>query len=530
MLGNTEFITYYAIDEKNYEFNFEQCVPEAFEGICHDSYQRLLESGNISSSLKNSTATILNEPEDKLYLVVLPVISSEMFNGLVIIKFLNDDGYLDSPLTLKIFMLATELMAGMLERNSLKLRVMNLKEVMEQKIAAKTISLTKSHRDLNDIINSVETGILVIDNKTNKILRANNTASSILEVGIDILVEADAGLYLEMDDDDIFNKNGFESRVFNSRSKQVPVFRSVSMINYENRLCRFESFFDISKHKDSESALRKANEILELKVQERTEELSVLIHKLKNEIAERKIAEIEIRKMFEKEKELNELKSRFVSMVSHEFRTPLTVIKSAAQILTKFKGKISLGDKDEYLSRIVNTVDFMTDLIENVIFIGKPTVNSSPSQTPEYNIVELCDSILDEIKTSFSSNREILFTYSNPNITVSYDQKLIRLILINLLSNAVKYSEENTKVDLVISQEDSKLYICVRDRGIGIPPEEQEKIFDLFYRAANVGSILGTGLGMPVILQSLSLLNGSIEIDSKVENGSEFKVQLPLGN
>ena len=268
--------------------------------------------------------------------------------------------------------------------------------------------------------------------------------------------------------------------------------------------------------------------MLELKIEERTEDLQILIFKLNVEIEERKKAEQEIIKSLEKEKELSELKSRFVSMVSHEFRTPLTIIRTSAQLIEKYYDKINEEDRISYMKRIMQTVDLMTDLIDNVLFIGRSDAQKLTFNTGQININDFCRNIIREIQLSYNNERSINATFDCQQEMIALDSQLLTVILFNLLTNAIKYSEKSTTVDFDLKSDEDNLTFSIIDRGIGMNEEDQRKIFDSFHRGSNVGNIPGTGLGMSVVLRSLELHGGRIELSSKLNEGSKFTVTIPL--
>ena len=281
------------------------------------------------------------------------------------------------------------------------------------------MSIAQSKRELQAILNAVQTAILVIDPETNKIISANSVAVSLIGDKADNIVGNEPQIYFKgknenfiVDDKIKFSRN-FESTITNFKEVPIPILRSIANISIGNQAFRIESFLDITERKMNEIALKQANELLELKVQERTEDLQILVHKLRGEIAEREKVELEVRKMLAKEKELNEMKSKFVSLVSHEFRTPLTIIRSAAQILDKYHNQIDPAQFKEYLERIISTVDNMTDLMENVLFIGK-TDNKKHSFAPhQINVIGFAQGITRDIKLTSISDIEIILNISD---------------------------------------------------------------------------------------------------------------------
>ena len=241
------------------------------------------------------------------------------------------------------------------------------------------------------------------------------------------------------------------------------------------------------------------------------------------DITKRKRAEEDIRKALEKEKELGELKSRFVTMASHEFRTPLATILSSTDILERYSHKLTEEKKLNHLQRIQLTVKHMTGLLNDVLLIGKAEAGKLEFQPQQLNLVQFCRDLVEEIQ--LTANQHIIAFCTQEQSTNAYlDEKLLRHILCNLLSNAIKYSPQGGTVhfDLVCKQ--GKAIFQVRDEGIGIPEADQAQLFNSFYRASNVGTISGTGLGLAIVKKFVDLHGGQIAVESQVGVGTTFTV------
>jgi PAS domain S-box-containing protein len=245
------------------------------------------------------------------------------------------------------------------------------------------------------------------------------------------------------------------------------------------------------------------------------------------DITERKQAEAEIRNALEREKELNEMKSRFVSIASHEFRTPLSTILSSAQLIEHYSQKWSEEKKVVHLQRIQVSVRHMTDLLNDVLFINKDEVGKLEfAPVPTY-LTSFCKEIIEEIQLT-AHDHTIKFQDSSQCALINADQKLLRHILVNLLSNAIKYSPEKENIYFDLESNDTYVFIRVKDEGIGIPQIEQSEIFTSFNRASNVGTISGTGLGLSILKRSVDLHKGHIDLYSEVGVGTTFTIKLPI--
>jgi PAS domain S-box-containing protein len=252
------------------------------------------------------------------------------------------------------------------------------------------------------------------------------------------------------------------------------------------------------------------------------------------DISDRKKAEEDICKALEKEKELSELKSRFISMTSHEFRTPLAVIASSAGILKSFSHKLDEQQKQKHLQCIQTYVQHTTQLLDDILLINKAEAGKLAFDPSSLDLINFCHTLVEEIQLS-SPEHNLVFcsqykgSLSNgDNFVTSMDKKLLRQILSNLLSNAVKYSSGNSNIQIDLFIQDKSAVFLIQDEGIGISPQEQQNLFEPFYRASNVGNIPGTGLGLAIVNKCVELHRGRITIASQVGVGTTLRVELPL--
>jgi len=246
------------------------------------------------------------------------------------------------------------------------------------------------------------------------------------------------------------------------------------------------------------------------------------------DITARKQAEEEIRRALEKEKELNELKSRFVAMTSHEFRTPLATILSSAELLEQYSARLPAEEKRELNENIRTAVERMTKMLDNVLIIGRAEAQMMEFKPAPTDLAAFCGDLAEEMRLAAGRGRALDYSYEGARGAVRIDEKLLRHVLVNLLSNAFKYSPQGGAVGFRVRVENGGAEFEIADRGIGIPPEDQPRLFETFHRARNVGSISGTGLGLAIVRKSVDLHGGSITFDSAPEQGTRFRVTIPL--
>ncbi len=245
-------------------------------------------------------------------------------------------------------------------------------------------------------------------------------------------------------------------------------------------------------------------------------------------ISGQKQVELKIMEALKKEQELNELKSRFVSMASHEFRTPLSTILSSATLISKQNGPGKEEKREKYVHNIKSNVRNLVAILEDFLSLGKLEEGKTTILPTVFDMVAFARSLVEAMETGTKNGQVIILTANQPKIKVMMDEKLVRHILVNLLSNAIKYSSENDRIMLDIGQVDDTVVIKVTDKGIGIPIAEQIHLFERFFRARNATNIKGTGLGMHIVKKYVDLMEGSIDFVSELDKGTTFFLTLPI--
>jgi PAS domain S-box-containing protein len=246
------------------------------------------------------------------------------------------------------------------------------------------------------------------------------------------------------------------------------------------------------------------------------------------DITERKRMELELRNALEQERELSELKSRFVTTASHEFRTPLAMIMTSSELLEKYGNRMNEEQKFERLVRIQTEVKNMARLLDDVLTVNKSVEAVTFDFDPEpINIVEFCRQVVDSVAASDHYQHQFELITIGDNVRVNLDQKFMNDILVNLLSNSIKYSLPNTRIAVRLMCEDYQTVIQVQDQGIGIPEDDQKRLFEAFHRGKNVGIASGTGLGLTIAKQAVELHGGTITFESKMGVGTTFTVTIP---
>lgn len=306
----------------------------------------------------------------------------------------------------------------------------------------------------------------------------------------------------------------------------------VSLNNYEAGGEGFVIAFvsDITKRKEIENDTLQQKEQLAI-INKRMEEFNSNLEKqvvlrtsqLQETLTELEISKEELQKALSKEKELGDLKSRFVSMASHEFRTPLSTILSSASLVSKYIKEEEQDKRDKHINRIKSAVSNLTDILNDFLSIGKIEDGKLVAHFNYFNIKELIATVCTEIAGITKAGQHINYHHSGAEI-VQLDASLLRNVMNNLLSNAIKFSPLNGTIQVTSALKDNKILLTVKDSGIGISEEDKHHLFERFFRGANVTNVQGTGLGLHIVEKYVELMSGNIECESELEKGTTFTI------
>ena len=316
--------------------------------------------------------------------------------------------------------------------------------------------------------------------------------------------------------------------LYGKRKDGSTVPLEISLSPFESDGSRFVMAFiiDISGRKKSEAVLKQQRDELqhltselENRVMERTEILEKALFEL--ETSRKDLSEA-----LEKEKELHELKTRFVSMASHEFRTPLATILSSLSLVKKYGAYGDAENQSRHINRIKSSVTHLLDILNDMLSLSKLDEGKEILNPESIDLPVFIEQIIQELQPVAKKNQLIQHFHNGLN-EVTIDIKVIKNILFNLISNAIKFSGEGKGIQVYSSINKKEIIIKVKDHGIGIPERDQHHLFERFYRAENVTHIQGTGLGLNIVAKYVEMLNGNISFESKLNKGTTFVIRLP---
>ncbi|OAD90255.1 PAS domain-containing sensor histidine kinase [Aequorivita soesokkakensis] len=287
---------------------------------------------------------------------------------------------------------------------------------------------------------------------------------------------------------------------------------------------------DISVRKSQELQILELNTELEQKIEERTKALKETVRELKAEVLKRMEAEHKIKESLRKERELNELKTKFLSLVSHEFKTPLSGILTSATLLGKYTQEEQQDKREKHIKTIQNKVKYLNNILNDFLSIERLESGKATYKFDTFPLSKVVNEVIYNANMLLKDGQKINYPNNIDDIIVNFDEKILELSLTNLINNAVKYSPEFTTIDVDVEQKNNRLSIKIIDEGMGIPEKEQKFIFNRYFRAENALLDQGTGIGLNIVKSHLENVGGSISFKSEENKGSTFTISFPTKN
>jgi PAS domain S-box-containing protein len=301
---------------------------------------------------------------------------------------------------------------------------------------------------------------------------------------------------------------------------EFPVEVSLSHFTTEDGRFIMSFIVDITERFKHQESIKKLNTELEHRVKERTEELAEAI----NRLAESKQ---EVMQALERERELNELKSRFVTTASHEFRTPLGTILSSVSLISRYQNSDDQSKREKHIDRIKSAVNNLTEILNDFLSLEKLEEGIIRNSPISMHLEKFMKDIIDEMRALLKTGQYIHYQHSG-DFEIVLDCQLLKNVMLNLISNAIKYSPENKEIWVKSEFVNGNIKIDVIDQGIGIPDEDKPHMFERFFRANNAGNIQGTGLGLNIVKKYIELMDGTITFESQFGKGTTFTVMIPI--
>ncbi|TYP74279.1 PAS domain-containing sensor histidine kinase [Aquimarina intermedia] len=400
----------------------------------------------------------------------------------------------------------------------------------------------KSNNVFTNLAEAVSEGIIVV-NEQQTIVATNGSAEQLFGYLKDELIGKSLNILIPREYHHA-HKGHFERFVEHSEKRQMGHGRDLhgvrkdgSMFAVEAGLNPFTIYgnnyvmalvIDITNRKKQEREIQELNKSLEQKVAVRTKDLNTTISALQEEVKLRKEAEERITESLKKERELNELKTKFLSLVSHEFKTPLSGILTSATLAGKYTKEQQQDKREKHLDTIKSKVKYLDNILNDFLSIERLETGKVSYKFTSFPLSKVINEVIYNANMLLKDGQKIVYPQNADEFTVHFDEKILELVLSNLVHNAVKYSGEHTTIDLKVTKLKECFKFTIQDEGIGIPEKEQKFIFKRYFRAENALLDQGTGIGLNIVKSHLENLGGSITFTSTEGVGTTFEISLPI--
>jgi len=387
---------------------------------------------------------------------------------------------------------------------------------------------------LQAVIENAIDGIIVID-ENGLILSVNPSACSLFGYPVRELCGKNVNILMPYPDSDrhdgYLRQYGLSheahiigiGREVNARRKDGSVFPArlaVSEIRHQGKQAYVGIINDISNEKEIELGLLEYNNKLEALVEEKTRSLQNTVQSLEQ-------AKAEVNASLKKEVEVNQLKTRFVSIASHEFRTPLSNIQLSASLIERYYDRLERQKIFLHLQKIKSGVNHLTAILNDFLSVERIEAGKVTPKYQQFDLISLCEDIVEAMKMQAKKEQQIDYEHSGKTTLINSDPILLQHCLVNLISNAIKYTRDDGAIKLKTRVTNTRYNISVTDNGMGIPESEQQHLFEPFFRAQNTIDIQGTGLGLNIVKRYTNLMDGDISFKSVENKGSVFNLTFP---
>ena len=314
----------------------------------------------------------------------------------------------------------------------------------------------------------------------------------------------------------------------------IPIEIGLNYLNYKGKIYAKAMISDISKRRNKEIKIKEDKYLLEVEVKKQTKKLSSSFKKLKKtnlklkeEIQNRIYAEKKVKKAYQKEKELSILKTKFLSLASHEFKTPLSGVLSSAILIEKYSKELPHQKIKDHANTIKKLVKQLNTVLDDFLFLEKTENQKINYNYSKFLFSSFLDKIIHNTKPILKKGQTISYNALHEDVEVFLDKNITEIIFRNILYNAIKYSPEYSKIEVDVNA-GTNLKITIKDQGIGIPKQDQKNIFERFFRAKNALHFQGTGIGLNIVKHHIEKFKGTIDFKSKINKGTTFRVKIPM--
>jgi PAS domain S-box-containing protein len=522
-LLNVKYVSLFKLDYESFEFKLHHCIEETYYDTAKDDFEFLIDEGILAQALSGSQILVYPELYDEGIsdnFVIIPLVCTYGTDYLIVIS-LTEHWKQYKQNSVRFCELQSDFIVYALDDAFYRNEIKNLKLELDNSKHQNIAEIYNKKEDVNAILNAIQAGVIIAFKETGAILQTNPMAEKMIGSTNANLLNKPIKDFLKQENN-ISNKH-FESKLITSNGSTIDVLRKNTVTLIFDVEYIVESFIDITDQKEAQKVLEMSKTQLEELVKIRTKDLEKTILELEDQINLRVIAE----NIAENEKKYSDLKTKFFLMVSHEFRTPLTMIRNNTEIIKHHHEKLTKEGLQKSTSDMLYVIDYLSLVLlnmNNYQQFGQMNLEASSSQI---RFKDLIQDKLKKISQFVSKPIDIEIDVPEDHI-LSYSIETISPIVENLMDNVVKYAKDTISAQVVYSTDGDNHIYMISDQGIGIPSKDIARVTEIFYRGSNTLHIPGVGMGLAIVSQIIKLLGGQFDIQSIENIGTNITVKIPI--
>lgn len=524
-LNNFLFASIFTLNPELFIFELSNITNKGLTKIADENFDILLENGIVSRTLESGYLEQfpeLKNLENTLNFVIIPIITNHNADNILLIA-LSDYWEADKEINLRFCEIQVQLLANYLEIKFQNAKNLELREKINNIKQSSINSVLLNNEVVDTILNSIQSGVLIAKKDTKEIIKANSIASKIISKPLQEISESYLDEFLPLQNN--LTNAHFESQIKDVFGLPVDVLRRNTIALIDGIEYVVESFVEISEQKKIQNLLKDHNKDLEIIVNEKTQDLFNTIEKLENSIKQKR----EIEESAENEKRYSELKSKFLLMVGHEFRTPLTVIRNNIEIIRNYNHKLTSVQLEHYTSRIISSIDYIATILLNINKYQEDIGVIKNVDDLHIPVIEVIESKINELKKTV--NKPVFIDLDIPkDLMLEYHIDTFYPLMHNLIDNIFVYSNEIVLAEISYKRQGNNHIYQFYDKGIGIPKNDLPRVTDVFYRGSNIVNRPGVGMGLAVVNKILQFINGFIFIESTEHLETKVTIQFPVNH
>lgn len=516
-------VAMYSLNYDTYEFGLEITSDPLTENHYSALYDEMLLGGTIGELTSNLEMITYYKSVNEAY-VLIPLVSIDYITGILVFKTkveLNDSEK-------QIFKLWLSHKALMIENIKFKNKYLLENSRLEQSMALSVLTVNKTKMEVQEILESIQAAVLLISPSDFTILALNDYAARLICDCKENIINKKYQKYIadatRIDDDPISHR---ETILMTQDKTPVPIMRYTTRTMMLNTQVFVETLTDIRRYKNLEISLKHNNLNLEQRIRERTTELEETVTKLQREIEIREGVESNLRMLLDKEKDYNELRSRFVQMIYKTIKKPVFSIDELVSNLAANHSKLSTEERFKQIDAVQLNINEIMELMENVMFLYRYNLIDDVRKRDNINVKNMIDDIVGEYGKLMNNYSIFSISIELEKEHIVSEKEILSYVLRAIISNSVKFAGEKLHIGISVTESEDAIIFTIKDNGIGIPEADVPNIFEIFIRGGNAGDYRGCGLGLFTVNTVLKFLGGSIEVDSLENIGTKMIVTIP---